>query len=128
MQSVQIPFSPSDRNIPHPITTSPHPSNSSRAQTHHPHRSPNHEKPITMPTSPSLWTIGCLYGASAVAFGAFGAHGLRARIADPARIKSWETAAHYQVTPIMPLAVASLSTRSSGGLAQLSSSPLIQYF
>lgn len=67
-----------------------------------------------MPTSPSIWTIGCLYGASAVAFGAFGAHGLRARIADPARIKNWETAAHYQVTPIIPLTIALLSNYSSG--------------
>lgn len=46
---------------------------------------------------PIFWTIGCIYGASSVAFGAFGAHGLKRRIADPARINNWVTAAHYQV-------------------------------
>lgn len=29
--------------------------------------------------------------------GAFGAHGLKKRIADPQRIANWSTAAHYQV-------------------------------
>lgn len=44
-----------------------------------------------------FWTIGSLYGAASVAFGAFGAHGLKKHIADPQRIASWNTAAHYQV-------------------------------
>jgi hypothetical protein len=44
-----------------------------------------------------FWTIGCIYGASAVTLGAFGAHGLKKKIADPARIANWNTAAHYQV-------------------------------
>lgn len=43
------------------------------------------------------WTIGSIYGATAVAFGAFGAHGLKKKIADSAKIASWNTAAHYQV-------------------------------
>ena len=47
--------------------------------------------------APLFWTIGCLYGASAVTFGAFGAHGLKKRIVDPGRITNWSTAAHYQV-------------------------------
>ncbi|OWP03128.1 hypothetical protein B2J93_6767 [Marssonina coronariae] len=38
---------------------------------------------------PAFWTIGCLYGASAVTLGAFGAHGLKKRIADPQRIANW---------------------------------------
>ncbi|CCX30379.1 hypothetical protein FPQ18DRAFT_398879 [Pyronema domesticum] len=67
-----------------------------------------------MPTSPSLWTIGCLYGASAVAFGAFGAHGLRARIADPARIKSWETAAHYQLIHSVAVLLSSANPVAAG--------------
>ncbi|KAI9663646.1 MAG: hypothetical protein M1821_007136 [Bathelium mastoideum] len=46
---------------------------------------------------PLFWTIGCLYGATSVAFGAFGAHGLKKRIADPGRITNWSTAAHYQL-------------------------------
>lgn len=48
-------------------------------------------------TSP-WWKTGCAFGATAVAFGAFGAHGLKNRISDPAKIASWNTAAHYQVS------------------------------
>lgn len=46
---------------------------------------------------PPFWTIGCLYGASSVMLGAFGAHGLKKRIADPQRLTNWGTAAQYQV-------------------------------
>jgi hypothetical protein len=46
---------------------------------------------------PPFWTVGCLYGATSVAIGAFGAHGLKKRIADPQRITNWSTAAQYQV-------------------------------
>ncbi|KAF2726863.1 DUF423-domain-containing protein [Polyplosphaeria fusca] len=46
---------------------------------------------------PPFWTIGCLYGASSVLLGAFGAHGLKKRIADPQRLANWNTAAHYQM-------------------------------
>jgi hypothetical protein len=52
--------------------------------------------PQRRPTSP-YWTVGAIYGATAVALGAFGAHGLKKRIADPARIANWGTAAQYQV-------------------------------
>lgn len=44
-----------------------------------------------------FWTIGCIYGASSVALGAFGAHGLKKQISDPARLANWGTAAQYQV-------------------------------
>ena len=43
------------------------------------------------------WTIGCVYGATAVCAGAFGAHGLKKRISDPGRIGNFATAAQYQV-------------------------------
>lgn len=47
---------------------------------------------------PINWlTVGSLYGAAAVAFGAFGAHGLKSRGISDAKIASWGTAAHYQV-------------------------------
>ncbi|KAF2656609.1 DUF423-domain-containing protein [Lophiostoma macrostomum CBS 122681] len=46
---------------------------------------------------PPFWTIGCLYGASSVMLGAFGAHGLKKRISDPARLGNWGTAAQYQL-------------------------------
>lgn len=59
-------------------------------------QSPNANALLT--TMPGIfWTIGSLYGAASVAFGAFGAHGLKKHIADPQRIASWNTAAHYQV-------------------------------
>lgn len=51
-------------------------------------------------TSTTYWRVGALYGAAAVCFGAFGAHGLKQRISDPAKIASWSTAAHYQVTKL----------------------------
>jgi uncharacterized membrane protein YgdD (TMEM256/DUF423 family) len=41
--------------------------------------------------------------------GAFGAHGLKKKIADPARIANWNTAAHYQVRLLFPF--ASISVR-----------------
>ncbi|KAL2394773.1 hypothetical protein ABEF95_012423 [Exophiala dermatitidis] len=44
-----------------------------------------------------FWTIGCIYGASSVMLGAFGAHGLKKRIADPSKLANWQTAAHYQM-------------------------------
>jgi uncharacterized membrane protein YgdD (TMEM256/DUF423 family) len=51
-----------------------------------------------------FWTLGCIYGASSVTLGAFGAHGLKKKIPDPARIANWNTAAHYQVrtSPLAP--------------------------
>jgi uncharacterized membrane protein YgdD (TMEM256/DUF423 family) len=66
---------------------------------------------------PPFWTIGCLYGASSVMLGAFGAHGLKKRIADPSRLANWGTAAQYQVhfplphNPVLP-STRSLFTRS----------------
>lgn len=48
-------------------------------------------------SSETFWRVGAIYGAAAVAFGAFGAHGLKKHIADPVKIGNWTTAAHYQV-------------------------------
>jgi uncharacterized membrane protein YgdD (TMEM256/DUF423 family) len=45
-----------------------------------------------------FYTTACLYGASSVLLGAFGAHGLKNRVSDPAKLASWGTAAHYQVS------------------------------
>jgi uncharacterized membrane protein YgdD (TMEM256/DUF423 family) len=47
------------------------------------------------------WTVGSLYGAASVAFGAFGAHGLKSRGISDAKIASWSTAAHYQVSRVI---------------------------
>lgn len=53
-------------------------------------------------TAATYWRVGSLYGAAAVCLGAFGAHGLKNRISDPAKIASWSTAAHYQVILFPP--------------------------
>jgi hypothetical protein len=47
--------------------------------------------------------VAAAYGATAVILGAFGAHGLKKRIADPARLANWGTAAQYQVRLPRPL-------------------------
>ncbi|KAF9741050.1 hypothetical protein PMIN01_00589 [Paraphaeosphaeria minitans] len=57
---------------------------------------------------PPFWTIGTLYGATSVAIGAFGAHGLKKRIADPQRITNWSTAAQYQLVHSAVLTFASV--------------------
>ena len=44
-----------------------------------------------------FWTIGCIHGATSVALGAFGAHGLKKRVSDPQKLANWSTAAQYQV-------------------------------
>ncbi|KAF9695922.1 hypothetical protein EKO04_006287 [Ascochyta lentis] len=58
---------------------------------------------------PPFWTIGCLYGASSVMLGAFGAHGLKKRISDPSRIANWGTAAQYQLVHSAVLTFASVA-------------------
>jgi uncharacterized membrane protein YgdD (TMEM256/DUF423 family) len=40
--------------------------------------------------------VAALLGCSAVACGAFGAHGLRTRVG-PEQVSSWQTAAHFQL-------------------------------
>lgn len=59
--------------------------------------------------APSFWTIGCIYGASSVMLGAFGAHGLKKRISDPSKLANWGTAAQYQVhTSLWPFLLSHL--------------------
>ncbi|GAW16127.1 hypothetical protein ANO14919_055500 [Xylariales sp. No.14919] len=52
------------------------------------------------------WTLGCVYGASAVAIAAYGAHGLKKIVPDPAKIASFGTAAHYQLIHSLVLLLA----------------------
>ncbi|KAI1081939.1 hypothetical protein F5B20DRAFT_39643 [Whalleya microplaca] len=66
-----------------------------------------------------FWILGCLYGATAVGFGAFGAHGLKKIITDPARLAIWSTAAHYQLVHSVALLVAAQAAPlniAAGGL------------
>jgi hypothetical protein len=97
---------------PNPISTTSHPAPPSSTISHRP-PFPSSTTPTqlifprtmesTTSTSPPsrrsiYWTLGCIYGASAVMLGAFGAHGLKKRIADPQRIANFGTAAQYQVS------------------------------
>ena len=55
------------------------------------------------------WRLGALYGGTAVALGAFGAHALESMLEDPSRLDVWETAARYQlVHAVVLLVLASL--------------------
>ncbi|KIV92929.1 hypothetical protein PV10_04185 [Exophiala mesophila] len=44
-----------------------------------------------------VFRVGAIFGATAVALGAFGAHGLKKRISDPQKLANWSTAAQYQL-------------------------------
>jgi hypothetical protein len=55
------------------------------------------EEEATM-SSAVFWKVGAIYGASAVALGAFGAHGLKKTTSDPQKLANWGTAAQYQVS------------------------------
>jgi hypothetical protein len=55
-------------------------------------------KAITM--SFNFWAAGCIFGATSVVAGAFGAHGLKSRGFTDAKVATWNTAAHYQVLGI----------------------------
>lgn len=55
-------------------------------------------KDRTTMSGETFWRIGAVYGAAAVALGAFGAHGLKKHIADPVKLANWSTAAQYQVS------------------------------
>ena len=57
--------------------------------------------------------IAALYGASAVALGAFGAHGLRSRVAAELLV-TWETAAHYHQLHAVALLALALFTAATG--------------
>lgn len=62
---------------------------------------------------PSWWTVGCISGAAAVGFGAFGAHALGSTI-EPKLLKTWETAAHYH---LLHSAVILAAAQSNKGVA-----------
>jgi uncharacterized membrane protein YgdD (TMEM256/DUF423 family) len=72
-----------------------------------------------MPTntshSSSWLVVAAVLGGLAVAFGAFGAHGLKARFtADDPMLANWETAARYQMYHALALlAVGLLAVHSS---------------
>ncbi|KAJ2690769.1 hypothetical protein GGH99_002551 [Coemansia sp. RSA 1285] len=50
-------------------------------------------------------------GATGVALGAFGAHGLKKTVSDSEKIQTWATAAHYQLFHAAALLALSASAR-----------------
>lgn len=64
----------------------------------------------------ALLTLGALNGALAVMLGAFGAHGLKARVS-PADLAIWETASQYHFYHALALLLTGLLARqfSAGG-------------
>lgn len=56
--------------------------------------------------SPRWFVVGAIAGASGVVLGAFGAHGLKARVT-PDLLEVWETAAHYQILHALALLATS---------------------
>ena len=81
-----------------PRSTAPN-SDPHTTPTFSPSNTTNMDSPSPSTTRPRniYWSLACIYGASAVMLGAFGAHGLKKRIADPQRIANFGTAAQYQV-------------------------------
>ncbi|KAI1774695.1 hypothetical protein F4818DRAFT_418619 [Hypoxylon cercidicola] len=86
---------------------------------------PNENTPLLTIHQPSasnrkrsamFWTLACLYGASAVGLGAFGAHGLKKTVSDPARLANFATAAHYQLVHSAALLFAAQSGNPVSGL------------
>lgn len=63
--------------------------------------------------------IGALYGASGVALGAFGAHGLRAQLG-AAGLETWQTAVTYHLVHALALLAVGLWARLQPGALPLS--------
>ena len=61
-------------------------------------------------TTMDFWRIAALSGASAVLLGAFGAHGLRSRVA-PELLTTWATASNYHLLHSAVLLVSASSGR-----------------
>ncbi len=64
---------------------------------------------------PDWLMIGALGAAASIAAGAFGAHGLKARL-DAESLALWETGARYLMYGSLGLAVVGLAERQSPGL------------
>ncbi|KAI1399208.1 DUF423-domain-containing protein [Hypoxylon fuscum] len=75
------------------------------------------QRPRSSKRSALFWTLACVYGATAVGLGAYGAHGLKKAVAaDPARVAAWATAAHYQLVHSVALLVAAQNGNPVSGL------------
>lgn len=73
------------------------------------------ERRMTPDTRTDLFALmGCIGGGLAVAFGAFGAHGLRSLLA-PEMLAIFETAVRYQMYHSLALVATALLSEPSGG-------------
>jgi uncharacterized membrane protein YgdD (TMEM256/DUF423 family) len=66
--------------------------------------------------SPRWFVIGAIAGASGVVLGAFGAHGLKVRVA-PEMLEIWETAARYQILHALALLATAWASERWPGTA-----------
>lgn len=84
-----------------------------------PHSGSEPEEALETMSATTYWRIGAVFGATAVGLGAFGAHGLKKRIADPGKLANWSTAAQYQVglSPPFSISIRILTPNSSSTLA-----------
>ena len=65
-----------------------------------------------VPSAATMWRVGALSGASAVLLGAFGAHGLKARLGEGSPLlATWGTAAHYHLAHSGAILIAASSKR-----------------
>ncbi|CDZ97737.1 Predicted small membrane protein [Phaffia rhodozyma] len=72
----------------------------------------NYHKRMFTPTPQLLWRSGAAIAGTGIMCGAFGAHGLKARVGiTPDLIKSWETASHYAFLNGIALMAVSLHPR-----------------
>lgn len=74
-----------------------------------------------MPAGTAFLVIAAVYGASGVALGAFGAHGLRSHLT-PAALETWQTAVVYHLMHALALLVVGvwlrLGAASAAGAAE----------
>eukprot|EP00730_Choanoeca_flexa_P012280 TRINITY_DN3869_c0_g1_i1.p1 TRINITY_DN3869_c0_g1~~TRINITY_DN3869_c0_g1_i1.p1 ORF type:complete len:125 (+),score=7.34 TRINITY_DN3869_c0_g1_i1:105-479(+) len=79
-------------------------------------------------TTRQLICAGALNAGLAVAFGAFGAHGLKNHVKDPVRMKAWETASQYHMTHALGLLLcANLEPRVAMLPAQILSVAMVLF-
>lgn len=58
---------------------------------------------------PLFFTLSTIFGGTSVILGAFGAHGLKRSITDPARLANWQTASQYQLVHSVALLATSIA-------------------
>ncbi|KAI0384165.1 DUF423-domain-containing protein [Hypomontagnella monticulosa] len=63
-----------------------------------------------------FWLLACALGASAVGLGAFGAHGLKDIVKDPAKIANWDTAVLYHLVHSLALLLAAQNRNPISGV------------